>query len=201
MSPARIMIVEDELALARGIRRSLEALGYEVSSLVTSGEDAVRMALEEQPDLILMDVVLGDEMDGIDAAGAIRDWVKIPVVFITGYSQENILERAKRVEPFGYMIKPFTDFELRSTIEIAIYRSKMEDEREKRIRFLNDALEQVKQLNGLLPICANCKRIRDDLGYWSQVEEFISNHSEVRFTHSICPECAKRLYPELPGLK
>jgi CheY-like chemotaxis protein len=195
------MIVEDEPVLARSIQRKLETLGYEVSAQATTGEDAVRMALEERPDLILMDIVLKDTMDGIEAAGAIRDWVKIPVVFITGYFDDQFLERAKNIEPFGYMNKPFTDLELRNTIEIALHRSKKEDEREERIRILSEALDQVKRLSGFLPICANCKRIRDDTGYWSQVEEYISAHSEVRFTHSICPECVRKLYPELPGLK
>jgi CheY-like chemotaxis protein len=200
MSPARIMVVEDDLTLAHVFRSRLETLGYEVSSLVASGEDAVRVALEDHPDLILMDVMLEDDMDGIEAADAIHDWIRIPVVFITGFSEESFLERAKRIESFGFMNKPFTDLELRNTIEIALFRSRIEDEREERIRSMSEALEQARQLDGLLPICANCKRIRDDLGYWSQVEEYISAHSNARFTHSICPECIKKLYPELPGL-
>jgi hypothetical protein len=82
------------------------------------------------------------------------------------------------------------------TIEVA-ERQRAEQERENVIQQLQQALAQVKKLSGLLPICASCKRIRDDKGYWQQVEEYIHNHSEAQFSHSICPECARKLYPEL----
>jgi hypothetical protein len=72
-----------------------------------------------------------------------------------------------------------------------------EEEREKLIHELQDALGKIKTLSGLLPICASCKKIRDDKGYWSQIEAYIGDHSEAEFTHSICPECMKKLYPDL----
>jgi hypothetical protein len=76
-------------------------------------------------------------------------------------------------------------------------RKRVELEREKLINELQDALTEVKALSGLLPICASCKKIRDDKGYWNQIESYIRDHSEAEFSHSICPECAKKLYPDL----
>ncbi len=78
-------------------------------------------------------------------------------------------------------------------------RKKTEEEREKLIKDLTEAMAEVKTLSGLLPICASCKKIRDDKGYWNQIEEYIRDHSEAEFSHSICPECAKKLYPDFTG--
>lgn len=201
MESARIMIVEDELIFARSIRASLEKLGYTVTTTVSSGEEAIRQAVEDRPDLVLMDIVLKGLMDGIEAGGEIRNRTGIPVVFTTAYSEERFLRRAKTIEPFGYILKPYTDRELRVTIEIALYRRRMEAEREGLVRSLREALEQVKQLSGLLPICSSCKRIRDDQGYWSQLEAFFTTHSSTRFTHSICPECLEKFYQSLQELE
>ncbi len=80
---------------------------------------------------------------------------------------------------------------------MALYKHKMEKEREKLIKELQDALAKVKKLSGFLPICSSCKKIRDDKGYWNQIESYIHKHSEAEISHSICPECAKKLYPDL----
>ena len=80
---------------------------------------------------------------------------------------------------------------------MALYKHKMEKEREKLIKELQDALAKVKKLSGFLPICSSCKKIRDDEGYWNQIESYIRDHSEAEFSHSICPECVKKLYPDL----
>jgi hypothetical protein len=80
------------------------------------------------------------------------------------------------------------------TVENTIKRKKMEDEKEQLVKELREALAQVKRLSGMLPICSSCKKIRDDKGYWTRVEEYISEHSEVEFTHGLCSECAEKLY-------
>ena len=85
----------------------------------------------------------------------------------------------------------------RALVEEIKERVKIQKEREKLIEELQEALEKVRTLSGLLPICAHCKKVRDDKGYWSQIEKYIQEHSEARFSHGICPECAKELYPEL----
>lgn len=122
MPPARIMLVEDEGIIAEDIQMSLQDFGYEVCAIVTSGEDAVLKAGDLRPDLVLMDVVLQGPMDGIEAAQRINSQFKIPIIYLTAYADDKMLERAKITEPFGYLIKPFRDRELHSTIEMARFK-------------------------------------------------------------------------------
>jgi PAS domain S-box-containing protein len=275
-----------------------------------------------------MDIIIKGDMDGIETAETVRERFNIPVVYLTACADETILNRAKKTEPFGYIIKPYEDDELRLAIEIALYKHKMEeelrlsreqyrallessgaipweldtrgqvftylgpqartvlgyppedleklegfivhipkehrarakdfylraykdsdsaeieypvisstgdtiwlrdtatftasvdgsrilrgfmrditrrklaeDQRELYIKDLQEALEKIKRLHGMLPICAWCKKIRDDQGYWKQVEVYFEEHSDAEFTHSICPDCKGKMEGELKELK
>ncbi|MBU7009831.1 MAG: response regulator [Theionarchaea archaeon] len=121
-----ILVVEDERIVAEDIRRSLQNLGYLIAAVVSSGEEALKSVAETSPDLVLMDIVLKGEMDGIQAAEHIRSQFSTPVVYLTAYADENLLQRAKITEPYGYILKPFEDKELYSVIEMALYKHKME---------------------------------------------------------------------------
>jgi len=125
-SQVRILIVEDETIVALDLQRSLEMLGYEVVGMAPSGEVAIAKAVSVRPDLVLMDIMLKGEMDGVQAAEEIRSQLNIPVIFLTACADESTLQRAKVTDPFGYMIKPFEDRDLHSHIEIALYRHRME---------------------------------------------------------------------------
>ena len=195
-----ILIVEDEIIIAKSLEYSINDMGYIVIGLASSGEGAISSIRNNRPDLVLMDIILEGDMDGIETAKIIREKFNIPVVYLTSHKDEKTLERARVTEPFGYIIKPVHENELlRITIEIALYKHKMESEREELLQRLQKALLDVKKLSGLLPICSACKKIRDDKGYWNQLEGYIQEHSEAEFTHGICPECAKKLYPEFYG--
>lgn len=122
MTEARIMVVEDEAVVARDIAAQLTMLGYVPAGHATRGQEAITLALALRPDLILMDVQLGGTMDGITAAGEIRAQTMIPVVFLTAFSSDETLERAKKVHPYGYILKPFSDRELRTVLEMALYK-------------------------------------------------------------------------------
>ncbi len=126
MSKARIMVVEDEGIVAEDIRMNLQDFGYEVSCVVGTGAEAVRKAESDRPDLVLMDIVLGDDMDGIQAAAEIRRRLGIPIVYLTAYADEQTLERAKITDPFGYLVKPFRAEDLHSTIEMALYKHRLD---------------------------------------------------------------------------
>ena len=126
MKAATIMLVEDELITAADIQEALEDLGYRVVAAVDSGEDAVEQAGRLAPDLILMDIRLKGELDGIDAAIEIRRRFGLPVVYLTAHADDGTLERAKTAEPLGYIVKPFDDQELRATIEMALERRRRE---------------------------------------------------------------------------
>lgn len=126
MSLTKILIVEDEMIIAEDMADALTQLGYEVTAIVPSGHDAIEKAATTNPDIVLMDINLQGEIDGVDAASQIRSSQQIPVVFLTAYADQNTIERAKATEPYGYLLKPFQDRELKTTIEIAIQRHKAE---------------------------------------------------------------------------
>lgn len=122
----RILIVEDDAIVAMDLQMRLEKLGYAVAGHVSNGRDAVAQAFELNPDLILMDIKIRKEMDGIQAAAQIRARQDMAVVYVTAFSDDITLKRACETEPFGYLIKPFDDRELYSTVEIALYKHRME---------------------------------------------------------------------------
>ncbi len=129
MAKSKIMIVEDEWITADDIRMSLQSLGYTVSSVVSSGEEAIQKAEKDKPDLVLMDIMLKGKMDGIEAASQIRSCYNIPIIYLTAYTNETVLERAKITEPFGYIVKPFAKQDLKVAIEMALYKHRVEKER------------------------------------------------------------------------
>ena len=139
----KTLVVEDERIVAEDIRRCLQNLGYTVSAIASSGEEAVQNAEEICPDLVLMDIVLKGKMDGIEAAEQIHSRFGIPVVYLTAYADEKILERAKITEPFGYILKPIDERELRTTIEMALYKHKMEKKVEESERRLSTTLKSI----------------------------------------------------------
>lgn len=196
MGEIRILIVEDEGIVAHDIEKTLNRLGYDVVAVAYTGPDAIEQAIKHKPALILMDIVLQGEMDGITAAGKIREHIKVPIVYLTAHSDKNTLQRAKMTTPFGYVIKPFRARELQTNIEMALWRHAAEEEKEGLIKELEDALARIKTLEGMLPICSHCKRIRDEWGRWHEVSSFIQDRSLAEFTHGICPDCLEKYYPE-----
>jgi PAS domain S-box-containing protein len=143
MSNVKILVVEDESIVAMDIKHRAEGLGYSVTGITPSGEGAIQKASETLPDLVLMDIVLKGEMDGVEAAQKIRDTLDIPVVYLTAYSDEKTLKRAKVTEPFGYIIKPFEDRELHSAVEVALYKHKMESKLKESEKWLSTTLESI----------------------------------------------------------
>jgi len=324
MEKPRILIVEDESIIARDLSASLEAMGYQVTGNAITGADAIAAAGDMNPSLVLMDIELQGDMDGIEAAHIIRSKYNLPIIYLTAYADDRMLERARETGPFGYLIKPFDDRELHFTIQMALYKHDLDEtvrkskeqfqalventnaipweisladmkftylgpqvknllgfdveeitdyqswaarihpedrdeaerfcsdarnkdenyefefrmigannqikwvrnivsvtrengkpvsmrgfilditrrkeaelERERLITELQDAIAKIKTLKGLLPICAWCKKVRDDNGYWKAVEQYVSEHSEAEFTHGMCPECQKNMEEEL----
>lgn len=327
MKKTKILIVEDEWIIGNDLKDNLEMVDYEVTNVVAAGEQAIQNVKENKPDIVLMDIMLQGDMDGIETADKMQKFEKIPVIFLTAHSDNDTLNRAKMATPFGYLVKPVRIREAQIVIEMAISkhesdrrlieseewfsttlssiadgvittdtnglvtflnpvslslldikskdaigkhfceivqildnetnkkvdclttsvireaklinfidhvlvnkqgrkipisnsvapikntdkdilgvvfvfsdiseRKRIEKEREELISQREKALKQVKVLQGLLPICAACKNIRDDKGSWKQLEEYILKHSEANFTHSMCPDCLKIYYPEI----
>ncbi|MCK4263797.1 MAG: response regulator, partial [Candidatus Aminicenantes bacterium] len=143
MNRTKILLVEDESIVARDIRNMLLGLGYKVSGVASTAREAVQKAEEMKPDIVLMDVMLKGGPTGVDAADKIYTHCNIPVVYLTAYADENTLQKAKKTEPFGYILKPFEEKELQTTIEVALYKFKMEMKLKNRERWLSTILKSI----------------------------------------------------------
>lgn len=146
----KLLIVEDELIAAENISRNLQQQGYEIVGLVSTGEEAIQEAIANHPDLILMDIMLPGDIDGIKAAYIIRTQLQIPIVYMTAYADNDTLEKAKHTEPYGYLVKPFKPQDVSTTIEIALKR--YETEKAMAIRYtaqIQVAQEKLLQLSQL----------------------------------------------------
>ncbi|MCK4695526.1 MAG: response regulator, partial [Candidatus Cloacimonetes bacterium] len=127
MEKKKILIVEDEPIIAKDIQRALIRDGYDVPNPVRSGNEALKMAKELNPDLVLVDIKLEGNLNGTEITDIIQNKLKIPVIYLTAYADKKTISDAKITGPFGYLIKPFDDRELHATIEMALYKSKMEN--------------------------------------------------------------------------
>ncbi len=143
MSKVKILIVEDEAIGALDLQQRLSNLGYTAPDIVSSGEEAVRQAHQTRPDLVLMDIMLHGEIDGVTAAEKIRILLDIPVVYLTAYADKATLQRAKITEPYGYIVKPFKERELYITIDMALYKHQMEKKLRESERWLATTLRSI----------------------------------------------------------
>jgi len=180
-SKGTILIVDDAVINIEVLGSSLRNEGYEVLE-AHDGEKALEVAFEHQPDLILLDVM----MPGIDGYETCRELKlksvlkNIPVIFLTVCSEERDILKGFEAGGVDYISKPFNTAELFARVNTHIE--------------LKRAREEISSLRGIIPICACCKKIRDDSGYWETVEEYVETHSDVQFSHGYCPDCEEKYY-------
>lgn len=198
----QVLIAEDEPLVSEMIKGILKELKYAVVGQARNGQQAVTMTQMLEPDVVLMDIQMPD-MDGLEATLHIYKSCPTPVVILTAYDSPDLILQASEVGVGAYLLKPPKAREVERAITIAMARfgdlmslRYLNAELEARNAELQEALDKVKQLSGLLPICSHCKKIRDDEGYWQQVEVYIRDHSEAEFSHGICPDCMKNFYAD-----
>ncbi|HVO67734.1 MAG TPA: response regulator [Syntrophales bacterium] len=200
----KILLVEDNIHDAALIKEMIyedkvketDDVRYEMVHRKTC-EDALSYLAESKVDVILLDLSLPDS-SGLDTVKKMVEQEKnTPIIVLTGLDDEEIAIKAMQVGVQDYLSKNrINGILLIRSLKYAIERFHTLAEKERLIKELKEALDNVKTLSGLLPICASCKNIRSDDGYWMQVESYLADHSDLIFTHSICPSCAKELYPE-----
>jgi DNA-binding response OmpR family regulator len=197
-----VLLIEDNPGDARLIREMLaEARGMcfdlECADRLSTGLE--RLA-EGDMDVLLIDLGLPDSQ-GLDSLVRVQAQApEVPIVVLSGLDDETLAVQAVEAGAQDYLVKGQVDSNpLARALRYAIERKRIEEERERLVRELEDALAEIRTLRGILPICSYCKKIRDDEGYWHQVEVYIRDRSEVEFSHGICPDCAKKLYPEIFG--
>ncbi|MBT7889339.1 MAG: response regulator [Deltaproteobacteria bacterium] len=159
----RILVVEDEAVVAMETKSTLENWGYTVIATVNTGEKAVNITAAEKPDIILMDVQLQGDMDGIEAASRIRSESDIPIIFLTAYADEGRLERAKLTLPVGYLLKPFQDRDLKVTLEMAIYTAKVDTERKQAEAALQKSDERYRRITDAVTDYIYTVRVKDSM--------------------------------------
>lgn len=187
-TPYRVLIVDEDQLTIRILNGLLDK-DYEIT-VVSSGPKALEAAAgANPPDIILMDILLPD-MDGYEVLTRLKadpGTHPIPVIVITPVSEAMDKAKAFDIGAVDYVTKPFTLSALKARVQTHIQLSRTMLE-------LEEALNKVKNLTGLLPICTTCKRIRDDKGYWNRVESYLQKNSEATFSHGLCPECNDSLY-------
>lgn len=197
MSKINILIVEDESIVAKDIQHSLKKLGYNVLGICSTGEDAINSAKDLKPDLVLMDIMLKGEMNGVEAAAQIREENNIPVIFLTAYADENTLNKAKVSEPFGYIIKPFKEIDLHTSIEMAIYKHEKESNLKEERNFLYSIVEN-KEFKDILFVKSNSKLVKvktSDIFFVEALKDYVVvNTATTRYTlHSTMKNIEKKL--------
>src|SRR4030042_6000904 len=123
---SKILVVDDEAIITMQLEERLSSIGYTISGMAASGEEAVEKARRLLPDIVLMDIVMPGKMNGIEAAKKITEELDIPVVFVTSYADDAIIEKAKHVRPYGYIVKPFNELVIKATVEVALFRKTSE---------------------------------------------------------------------------
>jgi PleD family two-component response regulator len=193
-----ILIVDDTPENLTVLRQMLAEQNYMVRPAL-NGEIAIKAVNTSSPDLILLDIRMPG-MDGYEVCKQLKSDEKtsgIPVIFISALNELDDKIKAFSLGGVDYITKPFQAEEVLARVKTHLTLRSLQKSIEDKNAQLQKALDEVKILSGFLPICSSCKNIRDDKGYWNQIENYISKHSEAEFSHSICPECAKKIYPDL----
>lgn len=198
MSKIKILVVEDESIVAKDIQFSLEKLGYEVCGIASTGERAIELTLAEDPDLVLMDIMLKGPINGIETAIRLRDEFASPVIFLTAYADQATLEKAKIAEPYGYIIKPFKEIDLQTSIEVAVYKYEKEKVIRRERDFLYAIVENKDASKDFIFVKSNSKLIKlktNDIYYVEALKDYVLIHTiDTRYTvHSTMKDIESKL--------
>jgi len=202
MEKLNIFIVEDESIVAKDIQNSLTKLGYNVVGMANNGKDAVEKIIEVKPDLVLMDIMIKGNMTGIEVSEKIKERINIPVIFLTAYADEGTLSRAKITEPYGYILKPFKEIDLHSTIEMAVYKHQKDAELLKERDFLYSLVENKDDRNkDILFVKSNSRLVKvhlKDIYFVEALKDYVIINTEfARYTvHSTMKELDRKLGSE-----
>ncbi|HEX8144728.1 MAG TPA: response regulator transcription factor [Pyrinomonadaceae bacterium] len=187
----RILIAEDDLETARLLKALLVKWGYEVTTTRDGAEAWETLQTEGAPPLVILDVMM-PYLTGIELCRKFRETpacTSCYIILLTARTSKEDVVAGLAAGADDYITKPFDIQELRARVQVGVRIVELQESLAQRVRELEDALSQVKQLRGLLPICSYCKKIRDDQNYWQKVESYLGQHSDARISHSVCPDC------------
>lgn len=194
----RILIADDDRISRCILEAALTRWGYAVQSAVDGTEAWQALQRHDRPSLVVLDLEMPG-LDGIEVCRRVRESSdsQLPyIIFLTAWEGKGDITKGLQAGADDYVTKPFDPDELQARIQVGARVVDLQQALANRLSQLEQATSQIKQLHGILPICANCKKIRDGEGSWNQIEHYIQSHSEAEFSHGICPTCAKVLYPD-----
>ena len=199
----RVLIAEDDSTTRTVLAGMLKKCGDEVVETINGAAAWDALQQPDAPALAILDWIM-PEMDGLEVVRRVRalQTNRPPhIIMLTIRGEKADIIAGLEAGADDYLSKPFDPGELRARIEVGRRLVKMQDSLASKVEELRQAIDQIKTLRGIVPICASCKKIRDDQGYWNQVEVYVRDHTEAEFSHSLCQECMKKLYPGrcIPG--
>ena len=200
----KILIAEDDVISRFLLETTLTGWGHEVVVKIDGSEALDALQVADPPPIAILDWMMpvfdGDEVCRKLRASTVSK--SIYIIMLTAKGEKRDMLEGLAAGADDYLTKPFDSEQLKARVGVGIRMVEIQQVLHKKVRELEDALLQVKQLQGILPICSYCKQVRDDQNYWQQVETYVSNHSEAQFSHSICPDCyQKNVQPQLNKLK
>jgi len=198
MSKIKVFVVEDESIVSKDIQNSLTKLGYEVVGSAATGENAIEGIQDSSPDIVLMDIMLKGEMNGIETSEIVRNDFTIPVIFLTAYADEDTLQKAKVTEPYGYILKPFKEIDLHTSIVMAIYKYKKELEVLKERDLLYSVVDNNDPSHDFIFVKSNSKLVKintKDIFFIEALKDYVViNTLDTRFTiHSTMKEIEQKM--------
>lgn len=200
MTKANVLVVEDEFIVSKDIQSSLKKLGYQVIGAAPSGEKALELLEANQTDIVLMDIMLKGELNGIETAEIVKNQYSIPVIYLTAYADEATLSKAKVTEPYGYILKPFKEIDLHTSIEMALYKHKKELEVERKRDMLYSFVENKEKESGneFIFVKSNSKLVKlnmNEIYFIEALKDYVViNTNETRYTiHSTMKDIEMKL--------
>lgn len=197
MGKINVLVVEDEFIVAKDIQQSLKKLGYTVAGSASTGEKALELVAAEKPNIVLMDIMIKGDMNGIETAEKVKKEFQIPVIFLTAYADESTLAKAKITQPYGYIIKPFKEIDLQTSIEMALYKHQKEQEVEKERDLLYSLVEN-REGNDAIFVKSNSRLIKlnsKDIYFIEALKDYVViNTLESRYTiHSTMKDIERKM--------
>ncbi len=195
----RILIAEDNPVSRKLLSVALKQWGHDVIAVNDGRAAWEELQKPDAPKLVILDWNM-PEMDGLQVCLRLKDaGAPAPpyIILLTARTDKKDIVNALEAGANDYITKPFNNMELRARVRVGQRMVEMKEKLAMQVQELRTALEHIKTLQGIIPICSYCKKIRDDQGYWSQVEAYLSLHSDARFSHGFCPECMGRHFPEI----
>jgi len=193
----KLLIAEDEGTTRALLVRVLKNAGHEVVETVNGAQAWEKLRKPDAPGMVILDWMM-PEMDGLEVIRRVRarQTDRPPyIIMLTARGEQADIIAGLEAGANDYLIKPFNAGEFRARVDVGCRMIEMQNALADKVEELRAAIEQIRTLRGIVPICGHCKKIRDDEGYWHQVEVYVRNHTEAEFSHGICPQCMEKLYP------